>query len=309
MNMSIFNKIFIRMMAGLLIMISIISGIAFARFYIVPPEDNDVITPPAAKGRINMLCLATDAGGMLTDTIMVVSFDSERKLINLLSIPRDTRLHLGPKYGYNRINAAYSVGDPKARHENTIKYVKELTGLPIHYYAVIKPNGFRNIIDALGGVWFDVPQRMRYSDPVQSLYIDLYPGEQLLDGDKAEQFTRFRTYLNGDLDRIKAQQNFVAALFEQKLKPEYIFKSPDIFSKVSDSIDTNIRISDFPVFTQFMGMLNKDSMHTFELPGEARTISGASYFICDVEATNELIEAEFLNKKQISDDEFEESMD
>ena len=295
MNMSLFKKIFIRMMAGLLIILSLISGIAFARFYIVPPEQIEVLDRPV-QGRINILCLATDASGLLTDTIMLVSLDSKRNLVNILSIPRDTRIHMDG-YGYQKINSAFAFGKEGERHENSIKYVKEVIGLPITYYAVIRPNAFRDIIDALGGVWFDVPQRMRYTDPVQKLYIDLYPGEQLLDGDKAEQFTRFRSYPGGDLARITAQQKFVAALFEQKLKPEYILKSPDLYKSLSKSIDTNIRIADFPVFTNFLGMVNKDAMQTFELPGSAPTIGGISYFVYDVEATKELIEREFLGIK------------
>jgi len=298
MNMSLFGKIFTRMMAVLFASLSLMCGIAFARFYVVPP-DPVVKMDPKVDGRVNILCLATDASGMLTDTIMIASLDSRRSVVNLLSIPRDTRVHMGPKYGYQRINAAYSVGDPDTRHENTIKYVKEVTGgvLPINYYVLIKPAGFRNIIDALGGVWFDVPQRMHYEDPAQNLYINLYPGEQLLDGDKAEQFTRFRTYPEGDLARIAAQQNFVKALFEQKLKPEYILKSPEIYSKLEKAFDTDIRISDFPVFKDYMGKLNKESMVTFELPGAPQWINGASYFMYDLNAAKELIEMEFLGKK------------
>jgi len=299
MNMSVFKKIFVRMMSGLLVMLSVISGIAFARFYVVPPEVSTTIEP-AVQGRTNILCLATDAGGLLTDTIMVVSLDSSRKLINILSIPRDTRVNISG-FGYQKINSAYAFGRKDERHEATIKCVKEIVGLPINYYAVIGPNSFRDIVDALGGVWFDVPQRMRYSDPVQKLYIDLYPGEQLLDGDKAEQLTRFRGYPNADLGRVETQQKFVSALFEQKLKPEYIMKSPEIYTKLSNSISTNVRVSDFPVFTQFLGMISKDAMQTFELPGGAQTISGISYFVYDAAATKELVQQEFLGIKPESD--------
>ena len=128
-----------------------------------------------------------------------------------------------------------------------------LTGLPVHYYVVVNPDGFRRIIDTLDGVWIDVPIRMYYSDPDQGLYIDLKPGYQLLDGKKAEQFCRFRSgYANADLGRIEAQQNFVKALFEQKLKPEYLMKSGEIYQHIEDCVDTNFSVSDIPIFLKML---------------------------------------------------------
>lgn len=253
------------------------------------PSSMDV----AIGGRINVMIMATDKGGLLTDTMMLASCDSDRKQINIMSFPRDTRVQYGR--GYQKLNAVYALGKEGERHEGTIEYIKELTGLPVHYYVVVNPDGFRRIIDTLEGVWLDVPIRMYYTDPDQGLYIDLQPGYQLLDGKKAEQFCRFRSgYANADLGRIEAQQNFVRALLEQKLKPEYLMKSGEIFQHISDCVDTNFTVSDIPIFLKIFDSLKGDGIRTFEMPMNTQTINGASYVICDVAKTRELIQTEFI---------------
>lgn len=294
MNIKTFWMVFRRIMAAVLCFTVIAAGAGLAYVYIAPAER---ITPNSMDvvvgGRINVMILATDKGGLLTDTMMLASCDSDRKLINVMSFPRDTRVKIGKSY--QKLNAVYALGEAGKRHEHTMKYIRELTGMPIHYYVVVNPSGFRKIIDALGGVYIDVPIRMKYSDPDQGLYIDLQPGYQLLDGNKAEQFTRFRSgYANADLGRIEAQQNFVKALIAQKLRPEYFMKAGEIFEHVEENVDTNFKVSDVPVFLKIFQSLTGDGVHTFEMPLTTQMIDGISYVICDVPKTRQLIDREFL---------------
>lgn len=294
MNYKTFWNVLKRILAVALCCFTVVAGSRLAYLYINPsqrmsPGSLDTVV----GGRINVLLLATDKSGMLTDTMMLASCDSDRKIINVMSFPRDTRV----KYGrsYQKLNALYALGEEGSRHENTISYIRELTGLPIHYYVVVRPDGFRKIIDTLGGVWIDVPIRMYYSDPDQGLYIDLQPGYQLLDGNKAEQFTRFRSgYANADLGRIEAQQNFIKALFEQKLKPEYLLKAGDIYQHIVECVDTNFQVSDLPVFIKIFQSLQGDSIKTYDMPMRTEMINGVSYVICDVEETKVLIDTAFL---------------
>ena len=294
MNRKTFGTVCKRLVFAMLCFGSIFSGANLAYHYIHPDQIIASAGMDAvAGGRINILLLATDNSGLLTDTMMLASCDSDRKVVNIISFPRDTRVKYGS--GYQKLNAVYALGKEGSRHENTISYIRELTGLPIHYYVVVRPEGFRNIVDTLGGVWIDVPMRMYYSDPEQDLSIDLQPGYQLLDGEKAEQFTRFRSgYANADLGRIEAQQNFVKALFEQKLKPEYLLKAGEICRQVTEYTDTNFGVSDLPVFVKILQSLKKDSIHSYQMPLHTKTINGASYVICDVPKTKELMETVFL---------------
>lgn len=168
------------------------------------------------KQRVNVLLMGVNTG--LTDTIMVVSFDMESQQVDIISVPRDTYY---PRAGYNtdaekKINAAYR-GDPL----NTAMAVSDvLMGMPIHYYAVVDYDGIKEIVDTVGGVPMDIPFNMKYSDPTDKppLYINIPKGPQILDGEHAVQFLRYRKgYLEGDIGRVKAQQEFMKSAFRQAM--------------------------------------------------------------------------------------------
>lgn len=305
MNKETVFKLLKRGICVILCLCSVFMGINFAKSYINPIAENakkSKSVKKAENGRINILLAATDKGGLLTDTIMLASIDTKRRLVNVMSVPRDTRVTIGNTQN-NKINSVYAHAKKGERIDALIDKVHELTGLSVNYYAVIHPDGFRNVIDVLGGVYIDVPQRMKYSDPEQGLYIDLQPGYQLLDGDKAEQFTRFRSYPTGDLGRIEAQQMFITELFKQKFNAELLLKADDIFREISKYLETNVTLADIPVFLSAVSSFGSDSIKTYEMPNTPQYINGVSYVICDVEATKELIKTEFLGiKSQKTDD-------
>ena len=152
-------------------------------------------------------------------------------------------------------------------------------------------------MDILGGVEINVPMRMKYDDPEQDLHIDLYPGLQVLDGDKAEQFCRFRKgYVDQDYERSMAQQQFLKALIEQKLKPEYFFKIGSIFQEISANLDTNVGIGDIASFLPFIKSINNGNTNMYYMPGEDKVIDGVWYFLPDQEKTDALIREKFLNQ-------------
>ena len=227
-----------------------------------------------ATGKANVLILGVDKDGLRTDTIIVASYDLDANQINMLSIPRDTRMYIGGRY--QKINAAHSLtqnGKIKGP-QGSIEAVTRLTGIPINYYVEFSTSAFRNTIDALGGVDLYVPQRMKYSDPAQDLYIDLQEGYQHLDGDKAEQFVRFRKYPRGDIQRVEAQQSFVKALIEQKLNAGILTKIPDLFKTLQNDIDTNLTIMDAMKYLPNLKELSAENIHMYQLPGD---FSGAEY--------------------------------
>ncbi len=262
----------------------------FASVHVMNRDGAGVFAPSGQGKQINILLMATDKGGLLTDTIMIASLDKERNMLNLLSIPRDTKITINN--GPQKINAAYAYGKKGKRHELVIEKINTLVDLPIHHYAVVNPQGFVALIDMLGGVEIDVPQRMKYKDPEQNLYIDLYPGLQVLDGDKAEQFCRFRSgYPDQDLGRQRAQQQFVKALVEQKLKFKYLLQAPQLFQEAMKYVETDISAGDFAALLPAIKAFKTENIHTYQLPGE-----GGAYFICDKAATKKLIDEVFLNK-------------
>lgn len=279
----------------LVICLTVLVGIYAANSVVSGSQDNEDIGTEGIKGkRINVLLLATDKGGVLTDTIMFASFDKKTKELNIISVPRDTRVQL--KNSYVKINSVYGAGKKGQQQELIIEKVTDIIGMPVNYYAVIDPAAFRNIIDILGGVEINIPKRMYYYDPTQNLKIDLQPGLQVLNGAKAEQFCRFRSgYANADLGRIDAQQMFVKALVKQKLKPKYLLKIDEIFDEIKENIRTNIGLTDITKLMPILNAMSGDSVNTYMLPGRPQTINGASYYICDRAQTDALINEKFLN--------------
>ena len=271
-------------------------ALGFGGFFNPSTEiDEDYVMPvDKATGKINVLVLGVDKDGLRTDTIIVASYDLDDNTVKLLSIPRDTRMYIGNRY--QKINAAHAIsqsGKIKGP-QGSIEAVSRLTGIPINYYVEFSFDAFKNTIDALGGVDFDVPQDMNYEDPVQDLYIHLKKGYQHLDGDKAEQFVRFRKYPMGDIARVEAQQAFIKALAEQKLNLSILENVPELFGVISNDINTNFTLIDVMKYVNNLKELSADNITMYPLPGN---FGGGeyttSYWIADMDAVKTLIETEF----------------
>lgn len=243
---------------------------------------------PKRTGCVNALVLGVDEEEKRTDTILAVSYDLEDQQIRILSVPRDTRVYF--QNGYHKVNAAYAYGGA----EQSKSVVTALTGIPFTYYMVFTTSAFRDIIDALGGVYFDVPRDMYYRDPVQNLTIDLKKGYQLLDGRRAEQLVRFRRYPEGDIARVHVQQEFFRALAEQKINGGMIKSLPKLYGAWSKNIKTDITVGDVMKYLSDAADLSAEHITMYDLPGAYNdTDYGTSYWICDKEKTKELVRTEF----------------
>lgn len=235
------------------------------------------------KKRVNVLLLGVN--GNLTDTIMVASFDTKAKHVDLISIPRDTYYH---REGYNsegenKINAAYRK-DPV----NSARAVSEvLLGMPINYYVVLDYDGVANIIDSMGGVPMDIKFDMVYSDPYDTppLYINIKKGYKVLDGKDSVKFLRYRKgYLEGDIGRVKAQQEFMKSAFKQSLG----FDLPKIAKTVFENVKSDITIGTATKLATKAVGISAEDIETYLLPGTP--LPDAPYYVIpDAEGTAEMI--------------------
>ena len=286
------KKFFVSMFVTFLVVIFVAGGL-FAANFLFGTSLSDTISSifdRSKTGKINVLLLGVDKDKTRSDVMMVVSVDPEFNTIKVLSIPRDTRVKVS-ETKHDKINHSMGYKNPE---EMVIKMVKQVTGMPIHYYCEISFEGFRNIIDILGGVEFDVPVDMHYEDPAQDLYIHVNKGKQVLNGKDAEGVVRFRkSYATGDLGRINTQQDFLKALFEQKLQPQYIAKAPSIIKEVYEHVKTNLSVADALKYVKMLKKMDANSLSVHMLPGNSRTISGVSYFIYDEAKTKQLVLEEF----------------
>ena len=176
------------------------------------PTDNEPTANLFPKeGVTRILLLGCDRASGLADSILLVSINEDEKSTSILQIPRDTYAGYTTK-DYKKINGALST-----LGESGIKdFFSSTFGVPIHYFAVISLDHFCKMVDAIGGVDVDVPQKMEYHDPAQDLHISLEAGMQHLDGKSAEHFVRYRSgYVNADLGRLDAQKLFLRAFAEK----------------------------------------------------------------------------------------------
>ncbi len=263
--------------------------------------------------KVLVLGVSTDLDSELTDTIMVASYNPNTQKANLLSIPRDTFTgkNKSRATASQKINALYNINkNPK----KTLEAVNELTGLDIQYYVVVKTEALIEVVDAIGGVEFDVPIDMKYDDPTQDLHIDLKAGLQKLDGDKAEQLLRWRhsnskngvmttypsEYGNDDFGRMRTQRDFIVATMKQTLKPGNIFKIGQLLEIANKNVETNIELSLAKDYVPYAVEFNTDDIKTAALPGttpDIKETNGVSVFVVNKTEAKELINSMFYEEE------------
>ena len=274
-------------------------------------SQDEIATVKPAEGKVNVLVLGVDKEGLRTDTMMLVMYDVDNKTVKGLSIPRDTRMYIGSRY--QKINAASAIinssGKPRGP-QGAVEAVKRLTNIPINYYICFSFDSLEECMDAVGPVEFEIPDLnndgvgMVYDDPVQDLHINLKPGLQELDGEQIVHLLRYRqgnkingirrTYPDGDMGRIKVQQEFIKTFVDQKLNIGLVKDIPDIFKAVSKDLKTNLTIENVMSYCQGLDEIESHDIEIFSLPGDfGDETYDAAYWICDLEETRELIEDEF----------------
>jgi len=241
----------------------------------------------------NILLLGVDdgeseklGGTQRSDVMMVISINSENGSVNLLSIPRDTRVAIPGHKGTEKINHAFSYGGS----ELAIRTVEDLLQLHINQFVVINWQAFIKVIDQLGGVDLYVENNMNYEDPYADVAIHLNQGYQHLNGSEVGQYVRFRSDELGDINRVERQQRVVKALADQNLQVGNIFKMIRLISSGDQYVTTDI--SGFKMF-KLVKSLKSFSMNSLEmelLPGKLDTVDGVNYWKHDQEQTQQLVE-------------------
>jgi LCP family protein required for cell wall assembly len=237
------------------------------------------------KNRINVLMMGINQN--LADTIMVASFDYDARHVDLISVPRDTYYYRKGYYnpGALKINAIYqNTHEPL---ETAIVVSELLLGMPIHCYAIVDYEGIKEIVDTMGGVPMRIPPGMKYSDPSDNppLYINIPEGDQVLDGELSVQFLRFRKgYREGDIGRIKAQQEFMKSAFKQMLG----FDLPKITKVIVENIESDITLGTAMKIAKKAVGMSSDSIETYIMPHTLQDV--APYYVYpDSEGIAEMI--------------------
>lgn len=274
-------------------------------------ENSDFVVSTADQSKIkeviNVAILGTDEDGFRADVNMIASFNTNTKELHFISVPRDTRVTMTDEmieyledhnayvpnrngvYGQCKLTEVHAYAGNDNRCAFSVAMLEDLLDIKIDYYVKVDLSAFRQIVDAVGGVDFDVEQRLYYVDPYQDLYIDLYPGMQHLDGEKAEQLVRFREgYAQKDLKRIEVQQEFIQALIEKICSSETLMKNLNDLVKVAlDCTESNISVSEALKYVKYVKDLDPSKITSDTVPYSQ---DPGSYFYMDEEGTKELID-------------------
>ena len=282
------------LMSGVLtaiIAVIVFTVIYFYNFFGKFSTDGVSVAPNEVKAKepVNILVLGLDIGDVnqkdnesikRTDTIMVLHYEPKNNEASLISVPRDMLIKVNNKN--NKINAAYAIGGEKLIKSE----IEKLIEADINYIVKIDYEGFRALVDAVGGVEMYIERNMYYDDDAQDLHIRFNKGETvLLDGKKAEEFFRWRKnndgtgFANGDLDRIENQHKFINKLIEKCTSPAIITNIKGILDVLPAYVKTNMSPSKIISYGLGLKDLDKSNVTTATLQGDLKTIGGASYVV------------------------------
>lgn len=243
--------------------------------------DSDVTSEP-----FYMLLLGTDGrpgeDTYRSDTIVLTRVDPQNKQVTLVSIPRDTMVQIDG-YGTQKINAAHAYGGP----EGVVKAVNELCGVQISHYAEVSFDGMQQLVDALGGVEVDVPDRI---DDPKAGDVVIEPGLQTLNGEEALAFCRSRAFADGDFTRMRHQRIFIAALAKKVLESTDAATIVPLVNSLSDMVVTDLSVTDIAALANAMRGMDTDAIWSANVPSTTAMVDGVSYVIADEEELAAMME-------------------
>ena len=253
----------------------------------IDPNTGDVVvseeTNSSLDGRVTILLVGVDQRAnensktYNTDSLILASIDPMTEQISLVSIPRDTRVQI-PKHGWDKINAAAMYGGLNT----TVAVVQQLTGVKIAGYVKTDFQGFKGVIDTLGGITVDVEKDMYYeTGDKEDGIINLRKGVQVLDGSKALQYARFRHDAYADITRTARQQVVLKAIAKKTMQAESIPKIPFLIPKFYNAVETNLPLTDLITLAKVAAKFDSAKLMSQTLPGYFLTIDEISYWGVD----------------------------
>ncbi|MGN1402426.1 MAG: LCP family protein [Bacillus sp. (in: firmicutes)] len=296
------KKILRRILFSFLIIFTLVGGAAAYLFYQTIQAANDSYTElqrgdksalrdtsvKIGKEPVSILLLGIEdyASGKTgrSDTIMVATFNPDLGTMKLLSIPRDSKVYIPDKDKEDKINHAYNSGV-----ESTIETVEQFLDIPIDYYATVNFDGFKDIIDEIGGIEVDVPfDFWEYTDtkPREKLYFT--EGLMDLNGEEALAYARMRKRdPSGDFGRNERQKQVLMAAVDKTLTPSNLLNIDDIAKVVSQNVETNIRVTHLVSLVSKFNSFSSDSITSLKLEGTDSN-TGIYYFMPSEESVAEI---------------------
>lgn len=220
-------------------------------------------------GQKPVLVLGSDAVSGSTDVMFAVQI--QKGITEITQVPRDTYVETASQ-GVVKANALYGQLGPTAVKSE----VSQLLAIPVQHYLKVNLAAVGKVADALGGVEVDVSKRMVYQDRSQGLYIDLYPGLQVLKGENLEGFLRFRHDEMGDLGRMERQRLVINQVFRKLAQPTTLAQLPALLKIAGEDIKTDLSPLEL---TQLLGAMAHTKLSTRRLAGREYWENDLSYWM------------------------------
>ena len=236
-------------------------------------------TPAQRRKSVYTLILAgMDEVSGNTDTIVIGRVDAEARRIDLVSIPRDT--YVNRSWDVRKINCAYTMAKNAGKDglEGLREAARGLCGFDADCCAVMDLETVKQAIDLMGGVYFDVPFDMDYEDAAQDLSIHIPAGYQCLNGEQCVQLCRYRkNYVNGDIDRISLQHDFLKAAARQFISLGSIPNLARVVQLAVSSVDSDLTAANIAYLLRCAIQCSADDIAFYTMPNRPADAGGLSY--------------------------------
>lgn len=287
-----------RILILLVVVLVILTGLGLAWNILIQkpqlpdPTENPILSPEEGPIRLSgdrksdfytFLIIGRDTGGGgNTDTILLAAYNVADQEMNVMSIPRDTMVNVS--WDIKKINSVYNFSGKGDEGIAALgREISQLVGFIPDFQVVVEWKAVGELVDALGGVHYDVPRDMYYVDPTQDLHIDVKAGYQKLNGEQAMQVVRFREgangYANGDLGRIETQQGFLKALIKECLQISNVTRIGQLAEVFQENVTTNLTVGNMAWFAQkaIFGGLKIDQVNFYTMPCTGSMVWSRSY--------------------------------
>ncbi len=246
---------------------------------------------------LRVLVCGIDDTQQLTDVILYGLFDAKAKKAAVLQIPRDC--FVGDEYPTGKINAVYA-NPVNHSEEQGIKELETVLlhqfGIPVDYYASVTLQGFRRIVDTVGGVTMDVPETIQYLSGKT-----VWQGRQLLNGEQAEWLVRYRSgYAQGDIGRIGMQADFLKAAIET-IRSKGLTGAVQLMKECYNEISTDMPLSQMILYAANLYLLDEEDISFYTVPGTGMMNRSYAVYQVDAAALQQLLNEHFKDESMTED--------
>lgn len=260
---------------------------------VVDPEKRVEFSLPFSPRRQNILVMGVDAAenegdpfkGNRSDAMLLVSIAPHGRNVNVISIPRDSKVYIADRTKPDKINHAFAYGGINL----TVKTVEETFGVRVDHYLVLSNKGLVKFIDTIGGLPIYIEKDMYYNDSTGGLHINLPKGDRVLTGKEAEGYMRFRKDALGDIGRIRRQQWFFNALGARLKDPQVLVKIPEVLKVMPKYILTDLSVYELSQYAALAKSIDMSTVQVATLPGSPSQRGSISYWILDPAKTQDII--------------------